>query len=108
MDNQVKSENHVRQLSISLLMQLCVVAISILQGPIRDYHSLNWELCVVVLLGASLLPAIAAVRRAPLAGKACGLLLALLPALVCYGTVESNWGLIKEKLVFFAKGLFAP
>jgi hypothetical protein len=83
----MKQENHVAQLSVSLILQLLILLLAAASFGIRDYCSLERSLLAVLLLGLSLLPVIAAIRRGPMAAKACAVLLFLMPAYCIYGLI---------------------
>jgi biotin transporter BioY len=94
MHDVMKQEDHVAQLSVSLILQVFVLLLAAASFGVRDYYSFQQSLLVVLLLGLSLLPVIAAIRRGPMAAKACGLMLALLPADYAYGLISFNWPII--------------
>ena len=94
----MKQENHVAQLSVSLILQVFVLLLAAASFGVRDYYSLQQSLLIALLLGLSLLPVIAAIRRGPMAAKACGLMLAVLPLLYIYGLVQSNWAALIHEI----------
>ncbi|WP_395750941.1 hypothetical protein [Prosthecobacter sp.] len=89
----MKLENHVAQLSVSLILQVVGILLAAKSFGVTDYYNRDEALLIALLLGFSLLPVIAALRRGPMAAKACGLMLSLLPSLYAYALIKENWAL---------------
>ncbi|WP_184338970.1 hypothetical protein [Prosthecobacter vanneervenii] len=77
MADAMKREDHVAQLSVSLILQVVVV---LMLSSIRGhYYPFNEYLLADVFLGSSLLPVLAALRRGDWIKKLAASALAMLP-----------------------------
>ena len=90
----MKTEDHTVQLVAALICEIYVIFSCFHPGLIIDYFDgvqpLSEQLPADILLGASLLPVIAALRRGrPLHKFAAGMI-AIVPALYLYGAVETK------------------
>jgi hypothetical protein len=88
----MKSEDHTAQLATAFICEVYVVFACFHPGVIIDYFDgvrpLSDQLPADILLGGSLLPIIAALRRGRRSHKISALILAVLPTLYIYGAVE--------------------
>lgn len=86
----MKREDHFVQLVIAFLLQVVGVGFGTQLSPRGYSYPVSDYLCADVLIGLSMLPVLACLRRGYLAAKVGAVLLCILPSIYLYHSIQRN------------------